>query len=163
MTTLMTIEKAIAARLEQKRRKAEQEAREEAEREALEQKKEFAIAEQARAILSSHYKFDLYGVEVSADLMLEGEDGIVSYFRIAISFPGGHSVSTNSDVIARELTLDQEALLSVKWYTLHAVRPHLDDYEANTSDDLLEAIIFAKYGTFNPKDEDEQDEIDIPF
>lgn len=130
---MQTLDQAIQARLDEKRRAREAAAQAKAEREAAIRRQEQLIAQDSRRILEAHYGFSLAGVEIVATWSHD------DHYNVALNF-GNNRAVTNSNIYLKDLY----NLPLVKWEGLHTKDGY--SYGRECFDDLLEAIIFAQSG-----------------
>jgi hypothetical protein len=150
---MKTVDEAIASRLKEKRLARETYIRsreEEAKRRAAEWKE---IARQAQQILSDCYELDLSDTTVIAYLDHEDDDG-TGYYEIQVNLtgtPGEQCAYTDSIVIVRPgPVVDPESLLAATWSGFCGDNTIISGDTISTCEDLLDALIFAKYGTTDP-------------
>lgn len=149
---MFNLDQAIQNRLEEKRRVKEAAIAAQCEKERLIIANEIEIARQAKEILTH-----CLDVDFSQSRVLAGFShiaGIDSYYKITIELPdsNGSYVATDSNVQAPGNVLDVESLLSSNWRAVHVYNAHTRDCRTTVDGDVLEAVIFAKYGTVEPEE-----------
>lgn len=142
---MRSLDQAIKDRLEEKRQAFEKELAAKRERENRIIANEIDIANQAQAILSDCLEIDFSEFVVAAKFSHQSAD--VSYYKINIDLDGDNYVTTDNNVQAHDNILDVEGLLSVNWRAIHVFNTANRDCRTTTDTDLIEVLIFAKYGT----------------
>lgn len=148
---MMTLEQAIAKRLNKKRLVREADTRKAQERKEAIARNEASVAEQARRILSDCLEIDFSEVTIMAVFSHTNDGDKTSYYALQLRFPDGAEVVTDSTFrVNPGLIIDPEVLLSVNW------RAYWRESNNRTTvdDDLIEMIIFARYGTVEPGDDE---------
>lgn len=148
---MMTINQAIAKRLNEKRLAREAEARKAQQWKDTIARNEASVAEQTRHILSDCLEIDLSEVSIRAVFSHTNDGDKTSYYAIGLRFPDGAEVVTDSTFrVDPGLIIDPEVLLSANW------RAYWKESNNRTTvdNDLIEMIIFARYGTVEPGDDE---------
>lgn len=145
---MQTLKQAMQTRLDERRRAREAAAQAEAERIAAIERREAEIAADARRVIEQMLDCEL-GEEITVEASYN--EGTDVYYNITLNIPGEFGqnyVVTNSGLrIDGEIKPEQ---LKTKWRAVH-IRNSARDCSQSTFDDLLTALIFAKYGMSEPE------------
>lgn len=148
---MMTINQAVAKRLNEKRLAREAEARKAQQWKDAIARNEASVAEQARHIISDCLEIDFSEVAIRAVFSHTNDGDKTSYYALRLRFPDGAEVVTDSTFrVDPGLIIDPEVLLSANW------RAYWKESNNRTTvdNDLVEMIIFARYGTVEPGDDE---------
>lgn len=144
---MMTLEQAIAKRLNKKRLVREAEARKAQEQKEAIARNEASVAEQARRILSDCLEIDLSEVTIRTAFSHANKGDETSYYNLLLRFPDGAEVFADSAFrVDPGLIIDPEVLLSANWRAYWKKNTN----RTTVDNDLVEMIIFARYGTVEP-------------
>jgi hypothetical protein len=147
---MQTLDQAIQNRIEAKRRAREEAVQQQREQLAKIARQENAVAEQVRTILEAHYGFSLERITIKAIFQVANYDD-PCFFNLRLEFPGEyapHCVVINS---AFSINNIETCLIEAQWAALHVVNS-AKDCKRSTFYDLLEAIMFARFGTTDPEE-----------
>lgn len=146
MPDLVTLDQAIENWIQNQRREralAQQRAKEERESRVDDEAK---AAEQARVILSKHYSLDLSELSVLAYYDHANQEDNTALYEIQITLSDDQFVSTSDFVpVYPTGALDSQELLVADWTAFHFEN-------ISNFDNLIEALVHAKYGTTEPDD-----------